>query len=73
MKLPGRAWLHYEVCETRDGSTRLEQTAAFIPRGLMGLVYWYGLYPLHAWVFRGLIREIARRAEGLGDSTNINP
>ena len=63
MKLPGRAWLNYEVSETRDGTTHLEQTAAFIPKGLMGLVYWYGLYPVHAWVFRGLIRQIARRAE----------
>ena len=63
MKLPGRAWLNYEVGKAPDGSTHLEQTAAFIPKGLMGLVYWYGLYPAHAWVFRGLIREIARRAE----------
>ena len=69
MKLPGRAWLYYEAREAADGSTRLEQTAAFIPKGLMGLVYWFGLYPLHAWVFRGLIREIARRAEILGSST----
>ena len=64
MKLPGRAWLRYEVSETGDGSTHLQQTAAFIPKGLMGLVYWFGLYPVHAWVFRGLIKAIARRAEG---------
>ena len=63
MKLPGRAWLHYEVREDADGSSQLEQTAAFIPKGLAGLVYWYGLYPMHAWVFRGLIKAIARRAE----------
>ena len=41
----------------------LEQTAAFIPKGLPGLVYWYALYPIHAWIFSGLIRAIARRAE----------
>ena len=63
MKLPGRAWLHYEAREAADGSTHLEQTAAFIPRGLMGLVYWYGLYPVHSWVFGGLIRAIVRRSE----------
>ena len=63
MKLPGRAWLQYEVWEAPDGSTQLEQTAAFIPRGLVGLAYWYGLYPLHAWIFGGLIKAIARRAE----------
>ena len=71
MKLPGRAWLNFEVREPADGSTRLEQTAAFIPNGLMGLVYWYGLYPAHAWVFRGLIREIARRAEATTAAAGI--
>ena len=63
MKLPGRAWLQYEVWEAPDGSTQLEQTAAFIPKGLVGLAYWYGLYPLHAWIFSGLIKAVARRAE----------
>jgi uncharacterized protein YbjT (DUF2867 family) len=63
MKLPGRAWLHFEVGQTADGATQLEQTAAFIPKGLPGLLYWYGLYPVHAWIFGGLIRAVARRAE----------
>ncbi len=65
MKLPGRAWLNYEVREAGDGTTHLEQTAAFIPKGLMGLVYWYALYPIHSWVFRGQIKAIARRAESM--------
>ena len=63
MKLPGRAWLQFEVWEAQDGTTHLEQTAAFIPKGLTGLAYWYGLYPVHAWIFGGLARAIARRAE----------
>ena len=70
MKLPGRAWLHYEAREDADGSSHLVQTAAFIPKGLMGLVYWYGLYPMHAWVFRGQLKAIARRAESVGSSTS---
>lgn len=68
MKLPGRAWLQYEVRETQDGETHLEQTAAFIPKGLAGLAYWYGLYPFHAWIFGGLVRAIATRAEDMGAS-----
>ena len=64
MKVPGRAWLQYEVREDRDGATVLEQTAAFVPKGLTGLAYWYALYPLHAWIFSGLVKAIARRAEG---------
>ena len=63
MKVPGRAWLQYEVREAPDGTSQLEQTAAFIPKGLIGLAYWYGLYPLHAWIFSGLVKAVARRAE----------
>ena len=63
MKTPGRAWLQYEALAAPDGAAELVQTAAFIPRGLMGLVYWYALYPVHAWIFRGMVRAIARRAE----------
>ena len=63
MKLPGRAWLQFEAREANDGMSHLEQTAAFIPKGLPGLLYWYGLYPLHAWIFGGLVKAIARRAE----------
>lgn len=70
MKLPGRAWLQYEVRETQDGETYLEQTAAFIPKGLFGLVYWYAQYPLHAWIFSGLIDAISRRAEDSGASSD---
>ena len=65
MKLPGSAWLQYDVHDVQAGKTRLEQTAVFIPRGLAGLAYWYALYPIHSWIFRGLIRACALRAERL--------
>lgn len=63
MKLPGDAWLQFEMREAEDGATWLEQTAVFAPKGLMGLLYWYALYPVHAWIFGGMIKAIARRAE----------
>ncbi len=65
MKVPGRAWLQYEVTEAASGSplTRIAQTAFFEPRGLSGLLYWYLLLPVHSLVFRGSMRELVRRAE----------
>ncbi len=61
MKVPGRAWLEFEV--TPDGSgARIRQTAMFDPRGLNGLVYWHALRPIHAVVFRGMLDGIARAA-----------
>ena len=61
MKVPGRAWLQYEVIETNSGS-RLIQTAFFEPKGLPGLAYWYALYPIHGLIFRGSIRVLQQRA-----------
>ena len=57
MRLPGRAWLEFEVSPTKNGST-IRQTAIFDPRGLGGLAYWYALYPLHHFVFAGMLRGI---------------
>lgn len=61
MKVPGRAWLEFEV--TTDGATStIRQTATFDPAGWRGKAYWYALIPLHQVVFRGMLRGIARAA-----------
>jgi uncharacterized protein YbjT (DUF2867 family) len=62
MKVPGRAWLQFEVELTSRGSV-IRQTAIFDPRGLAGLLYWYALYPVHRWIFSGMLDEIAAAAE----------
>jgi hypothetical protein len=62
MKVPGRAWLQWEV-HPENGGTRLVQTALFTPRGLAGAAYWYILYPMHRLIFNDLVSAIARRAE----------
>lgn len=62
MKLPGRAWLEFEVEGDGTGS-RIRQTATFAPQGIAGYLYWYGLYPIHRLVFAGMFRRIARAAE----------
>ena len=63
MKVPGRAWLQFEAVPEEDGASRLLQTAYFAPKGLLGLLYWWVLYPIHQAIFSGLIREVAKRAE----------
>lgn len=62
MRVPGRAWLQYEIVEEAAGC-RLVQTAFFEPRGLSGRLYWFLLLPAHQIIFRGSMRELARRAE----------
>lgn len=62
MKLPGRAWLEFEVSPCEQGC-QIRQTAIFDPLGLAGLLYWYGIYPLHQCVFAGMLRKLALAAE----------
>jgi len=62
MKLPGTAWMQFQVSGQKDGRSLLQQTAFFAPKGLSGQLYWNGLYPLHGLIFSGLIDEITRRA-----------
>jgi len=62
MKVPGRAWLQFEIEPSRRGTT-VRQTAVFDPLGLAGLAYWYALYPIHKMVFRGMLRRIVQAIE----------
>ncbi len=64
MKVPGLAWLQFKAEPLEGGGTKLIQTAFFAPKGLFGLLYWYGLYPLHGLIFSGMIHKLAQRAEG---------
>ena len=64
MRLPGRAWLRFDVTPLKDGTGSLiRQTAIFDPHGVPGLMYWYALYPIHELIFAGMCRNIARAAD----------
>lgn len=63
MRLPGRAWLQFEVTPIGDARSEVRQTAIFDPAGLAGLCYWYALFPVHSLIFAGLLRAISARAE----------
>jgi uncharacterized protein YbjT (DUF2867 family) len=54
MKLPGEAWLEFSIVDDT-----LFQTATFRPLGLWGRLYWYSLLPFHAFIFKGMLRNIS--------------
>ncbi|MGB7859899.1 MAG: SDR family oxidoreductase, partial [Acidimicrobiia bacterium] len=62
MKLPGDAWLTFETEDSRNGS-QLRQTAIFVPRGLMGRLYWLAMKPFHLAIFSRMANRIAKAAE----------
>ncbi|CAN5547201.1 SDR family oxidoreductase [soil metagenome] len=59
MKLPGEAWLEFEI----DDKNILTQTATFRPLGLLGRLYWYLVYPFHGFIFRGMIKKLAKNTD----------
>jgi uncharacterized protein YbjT (DUF2867 family) len=62
MKLPGRAWLEFLASPQPSGRTLVRCCAWFEPRGLLGELYWWVLYPVHILIFRGLVQAVCRKA-----------
>ena len=55
MRIPGEAWLEFDI----DENNVLHQTATFRPRGIKGRLYWYAMLPFHYFIFAGMIKRIA--------------
>jgi len=72
MKVPGRAWLKFEV-EANSRGSLIRQTAIFDPAGLAGLLYWYMLYPVHRWIFRGMLNQLAVVAARSTPTSSLRP
>jgi uncharacterized protein YbjT (DUF2867 family) len=60
MKVPGEAWLEFRIVLKSDGHY-VTQTATFMPKGLSGRTYWWGLLPVHLVMFQGMIKAITRK------------
>ena len=64
MRAPGEAMLEFHLEPLAEGRrTRLTLSARYMPKGLVGLMYWYAVAPFHALVFPGLLEGIAAQAE----------
>lgn len=55
MKLPGEAWLDFHI---KKGE--LWQTATFRPKGILGRLYWYAVYPFHGIIFNSMLKKLAK-------------
>ncbi|RJR19653.1 MAG: SDR family oxidoreductase [Desulfobacteraceae bacterium] len=63
MRLPGDAVLEFRLTSMGYEETEILQISKFLPRGVLGLLYWYGLYPFHQFIFKGMLNAIAGKAE----------
>ena len=65
MKAPGDALWECTLHSAGEGLVRLEMVSRFLPRGLAGLGYWYGLLPIHDWLFKGTLQQLVNRSGGM--------
>lgn len=55
MKLPGKAWVEFRL----EGK-EFYQTAFFLPKGILGRLYWYCMLPFHFFIFKKMARKLAQ-------------
>lgn len=60
MKLPGEAILEFQISKQAE-HTQVRQIARFVPHGLLGLLYWWAVTPLHEFVFSGMLKGVAAK------------
>jgi uncharacterized protein DUF2867 len=62
MRLPGRAWLTWDL-EPEGAGALVTQTACFRPRGLLGRLYWLAVLPFHRLVFPKMLQGLVASSE----------
>lgn len=67
MYAPGAGVLEFDIDDSDDCRRMLTVTGYFHPAGVWGILYWLILLPFHAFIFRGMTREITKRAEAESD------
>jgi hypothetical protein len=61
MKVPGQAILEFTITPVGQNLVEIRELSRFLPRGLAGILYWYCVYPLHNYVFGGMLTGLARK------------
>jgi uncharacterized protein YbjT (DUF2867 family) len=62
MKAPGDALLDLTIVPLGENRCELQLMSRFLPRGLAGILYWYGFFAFHHLIFRGMLRGVLRAA-----------
>jgi len=61
MKLPGKAWLEFNI-QDEGSRRRLAIIVHYYTHSFLGKIYWYTFLPLHGLIFNNLIRQIEERS-----------
>ena len=68
MKLPGKAWLKFNInpinpINPGKNQNRLTIQAFFTTRSWWGKIYWYIFLPFHRFIFYDIIHQVEKRSE----------
>ena len=63
MKVPGHAWLEWNIEKQPDEKILITQQALFVPKGVLGRAYWYVLLPAHVVIFSRMLKNLIQKAE----------
>jgi hypothetical protein len=58
MKTPGEALLEINIDDVGNNQCQIMLISRFLPKGVMGILYWYVLYPFHLYVFNRMLKGI---------------
>ncbi|GAD79159.1 DUF2867 domain-containing protein [Vibrio ezurae] len=61
MKGPGLGRLECAIIDHGD-HRELDVRAWWHPKGFLGLLYWYAMFPAHLFIFKGMVKAICRKA-----------
>jgi len=59
MRLPGKAWLEFQI-EQKGHQNCLNVIAYFEPDGFLGRIYWYAFLPFHYIIFKDLLKQLTK-------------
>lgn len=63
MRVPGHAWLEWNVKKMENGDSLVTQQALFVPKGVLGRAYWYVLLLPHIVIFSRMLNNLVEKAE----------
>ena len=59
MKIPGDAWLEFKI-----ENSEFIQSAYYLPKGVLGGLYWYFFIPFHFFIFKDMAQKIVDDSKG---------
>jgi hypothetical protein len=63
VRLPGKAWLDVLITPQVGGGSKYTQRTIFMPRGIVGRLYWLLFRPLRRAGLSGVVRDVGRSSE----------